>query len=162
MKIPEGVEWAIHCCSILACLPENTLLSKSKLADFFDIPEHYLAKITQKLSRSGIISATRGGNGGYCLAKAAKDISLHDIFVSIDGESAFFQCTEIRQCGPTGVDKSQYPRPCGIARVMWRAESAWRDVLSQTSLADVQATGMEETPTKQIEKSIVWFEEALK
>lgn len=161
MKISEGVEWAIHCCSLLAALPEGARLSKVQLAEFFDLREHYLAKFMQKLSAADIISSTRGGNGGYFLARPAEKISLLDIVQAVDGEEHFFRCTEIRQCGPTGVTSSAYKRPCGIARAMWRAESAWRDELTKSSLEDIIQLGLKETPVEQMEKSIDWFGKAL-
>ncbi len=161
MKISEGVEWAIHCCTLLANLPDNYRLPKSKLAAFFDIPEHYLAKFMQKLSSTGIISSTRGVNGGYRLAKPASDISMLEIVIAIEGSALFFRCTEIRQCGPTGVSKRDYIRPCGIARAMWKAEEAWRRELSKTNIADIQLLGLQETPPEQMKKSFKWFKESL-
>ncbi|MCF6194229.1 MAG: Rrf2 family transcriptional regulator [Kangiellaceae bacterium] len=158
MKISEGVEWAIHCCTLLANLPDEYRLSKSKLAVFFDLREHYLAKFMQKLSAAGIITSTRGVNGGYRLAKPPSEISVLSIVIAVEGESLFFRCTEIRQCGPSAVDSSQYPKPCGIARTMWRAEKAWRKELSQTSLADIQLVGIQETPPEQVQKALYWFE----
>ncbi|MBV1933171.1 MAG: Rrf2 family transcriptional regulator [Parvibaculaceae bacterium] len=98
MKISEGVEWAIHCCSLLAALPEGDRLSKGHLAEFFELREHYLAKFMQKLSAADIISSTRGGRGGYMLAHPAGKISLLQIVQAVDGEERFFRCTEIRQC----------------------------------------------------------------
>jgi Rrf2 family protein len=161
MKHSEGLEWAIHSCSILANMPPEFPLPKRLLAEFFDLPEPYLAKQMQKLSAAGIVQTKRGAKGGYVLAKPPAEISLLAMVEAIDGPERHFRCTELRRCGPSGVADEKYLKPCGIARAMWRAEAAWRDALTKTSLADVVATGMEETPGEQALKAALWFREKM-
>ncbi len=162
MKLNEGIEWAIHCCSILAALPPDIALSAKRLAEFFDLPNHYLAKHLQSLSQAGLVSSSKGPGGGYSLAKPPEQISALNIVQAIDGTAAHFQCTEIRQRGPSGVEPSCYKKPCGIARTMWRAEKAWAAELAAVSLADIGQLGLNETPQEQMEKSLHWFENVLK
>ncbi|PCH74931.1 MAG: transcriptional regulator, partial [Rhodobacteraceae bacterium] len=119
MKHSEGLEWAVHCCALLAALPPGLALPAKLLAEFFDLPEPYLAKQLQKLSQSGIVETRRGPRGGYTLARDAGDITLLQMVEAIDGDDRHFRCTEIRRCGPTGVADRHYLRPCGIARSMW-------------------------------------------
>ncbi len=162
MKINEGIEWAIHCCTILASVPEGMALPARRLAEFFDLPEHYLAKHLQSLSQADLVTSTKGPGGGYALSRPAAQITVLDIVQAIDGSAPHFQCTEIRRRGPSGMPDSCYKKPCGIARTMWHAEKAWRDVLFTVSLEDVQNMGLEETSPQQIEKSIEWFGNVLK
>ncbi len=162
MKLTEGIEWAIHCCSLLAALPEGTSLPARRLAEFFDLPEHYLAKHLQSLSTAGVLVTIKGPGGGYRLAKRAKDITLLEIVEAVDGETSSFVCTEIRRNGPSGVKPSAYRKPCGIARAMWRADKAWRNELRKVSLKEIQEIGLKETPKEQIEKSIQWLGDVLK
>ena len=37
MKISDGVEWSIHCCTVLALLPEGTALPAARLAEFHGV-----------------------------------------------------------------------------------------------------------------------------
>ncbi len=157
MKLNEGIEWAIHCLSVLAYLPEGKALPAKKLAGFFDLPEHYLAKHLQSLSQAKLVKSIKGPGGGYRLSRPAPDITVLDIVQAIDGKTPHFQCTEIRRRGPSGVPDECYQKPCGIARTMWRAEKAWRDELARVSLQDILQIGAEETPQLQIEKSLDWF-----
>lgn len=161
MKHTEGLEWAIHSCSILAALPPETALPTRLLAAFFELPEAYLAKQLQKLSGAGLVETRRGPKGGYALAKAPADITLLAMVNAIDGSERHFRCSELRQCGPTGVAPKHYPRPCGIARSMWKAEAAWRTELSNTTLKDIQMMGYSETPPEQALKALNWFKEKL-
>ena len=161
MKHSEGLEWAVHSCSLLAAMPPDTPLPAKLLAEFFDLPEPYLAKQMQKLSQAGIVETKRGPRGGYALAHPPAKITLLQLVEAIDGNERHFRCTEIRRCGPTGVNDKHYTRPCGIARSMWRAEAAWRDELSKVTLADINKMGLAETPPEQAMKALAWFQDRL-
>lgn len=162
MRLNEGVEWAVHCCSILAALPPERSLSARHLAQFFDLPAEYLAKHLQALSGAGLVVTRRGRSGGCRLARPPQDISLLDIVEAIDGRDPSFRCTEIRRRGPCAHAGDRYPRPCGIARAMWHADTAWRQELAKVSLSEIARIGAVETPHGQIERSAAWLQEKLK
>ena len=48
-----------------------------------------------------------------------------------------FHCAEIRQHGPVGLTPGQCRQPCGIAKVMYNAELAWRNALAAVKVADL-------------------------
>ena len=158
MKLSEGIEWAIHCCSLLAVLPAGSALPGAKLAEFFDVPRDYLAKHMQKLSNASIVASTRGPKGGYRLAKSPSEISLLHIVEAIDGKDPCFKCTEIRQQGPSALSAEHYKRPCGIARAMHQAESVWRRELAKVSLESLVLEAQVNVNPKQIQKSTEWLE----
>ncbi len=56
------------------------------------IPQPFLGKILQVLSRHQILDSSKGPHGGFTLKKAAIDISLMEIIDIIDGKDAFNQC----------------------------------------------------------------------
>ena len=56
------------------------------------IPQPFLGKILQVLSRQQILDSSKGPHGGFTLKKAAIDISLMDIVDIIDGTDSFNQC----------------------------------------------------------------------
>ena len=157
MKLSEGVEWTVHCCALLASLPPGLALPTNKLAVFFDVPTHYLAKHMQLMSKAGIVKTKKGPGGGYSLAKLPSEITLLAMVEAIDGRSSSFRCTEIRRRGPSGVQACAYKTPCGIARTMHAADKAWRAKLQETTLADIQMMGVKEVPTEQIEKTMEWM-----
>jgi len=162
MRLGEGIEWAVHCCALLAALPKGSRLSARDLAAFFDLPAEYLAKHLGALSEAGIVDSTRGRSGGQRLARPPEDITLIDIVEAIDGRGSTFRCTEIRRQGPCAGASYRYPRPCGIARAMWRADAAWRAELKATTLAEIARVGSAETPPAQRERSAKWLGERLK
>lgn len=159
MQLSEGVEWAVHCCTMLAALPEQRALTTAQLAAFFEVPKAYLAKHLQALSNAGLVQASPGRSGGYRLARAAANITLRDVVVAVEGPGPCFRCQEIRQRGPTGQPRSCYSRPCGIARAMWAAEKAWLAELGKITLAALIDQAAQEVSEEQQTATVRWLEE---
>ncbi|MEE9415685.1 MAG: Rrf2 family transcriptional regulator [Acidimicrobiales bacterium] len=159
MRLNEGVEWTLHCCTILGALPPDIALTSSRLAEFHGVTPSYLSKQLQLLKRAGIVTSAPGRKGGFRLAKAAADVSLLDVVMAIEGDQPAFRCTEIRQQGPSAVPVERYLNPCGIAAAMWRAEDAWREQLRETTIADLLAGLATSIDPEQLDKSIEWVTE---
>lgn len=157
MRLSEGVEWSLHCCSLLGALPEDTALPAARLAEFHDVPAAYLAKQLQALSGAGIVAAVPGRRGGYRLARPAADVTMLDVVLAVEGADPAFRCSEIRRRGPSGVAAEHYVQPCGIARAMGEAEFAWREALRAVTIADLVAEANETVVTEQIQKAVNWL-----
>lgn len=140
MQLKNQVEWALHCCAILAGLPAGRYLATKALAELHGTPKEYLSKALQALSSAGLVDATLGPSGGYRLARPPTGISFLDIVEAVEGKARTFVCTEIRANNPCRPQGACDARPCAIARVMWDADQAWRDRLAAVSLADLAAT----------------------
>jgi Rrf2 family protein len=140
MELPETVEWAVHCCWLLAQTDSSSSLARRQLAEFFGLPEPYLAKVLRMLVAGGVLTSVPGVNGGYRLARPAEQITVLDIVQAAGADKKMFRCAEIRQRGPVGLTALQCTQPCGIARVMHGAELAWRNELAATAVADLIAS----------------------
>lgn len=157
MILKNQVEWALHCASVLAALPPQTYLSTKTLSDFHGVPKEYLSKALQALSNAGLVEGTLGPKGGYRLAKSAADISFLDIVEAVEGKKRTFKCSEIRQNNPSLPATAQFPKPCGIARIMWQADEAWRAHLKSTTLADLADSLKEDVPEEELQKAGEWL-----
>lgn len=157
MKLSEGVEWSLHCCSLLGALPDGVALPSARLAEFHEVPAAYLAKHLQALSHAGIVVSVSGRRGGYRLGRPPAEITLLDVVLAVDGDTPAFRCTEIRQRGPSAIGPEHYVRPCGIARAMWNAESAWRDSLRAVTIGDLVAELDSTVDPRQIDNAINWM-----
>lgn len=144
MKLGEGVEQAIHSVAMLAGLSEGGVLSAAALAEFHGISTSYLLKHLQALSGAGILDTVSGPKGGYRLARAARDISLLNIVLAVEGSAPAFRCAEIRQRGPNPLPDRYFTKPCQVSAAMLRAERAYRAELAKTSVADILAELSEE------------------
>ena len=138
MRMSDGVEWALHVASLLAVVPPDKGMTAAKLAEFHGVPGAYLAKHLQALTRAGVFEAVPGRGGGYRLARPAKDVTVLEVVEAVEGRMRAFECAEIRQRGPAGGGpKSDYRGVCGIAKVMYDAEAAYRDELRKVTIADL-------------------------
>jgi Rrf2 family protein len=156
----DAVEWSIHCCALLAALPEDAALPAARLAEYHGVPPAYLAKALQTMAAAGIIESRPGPTGGYRLARAPADISLLEIVQAVDGPGTAFRCREIRQRGPGAIDDpDSYRIPCGIARTMWRAEDAWRAELAATNVADMVIDFLTASSPARVQRGAEWVRE---
>ena len=71
---------------------DNRNIGIKKISEDLKIPSPFLGKILQSMAREKILASTKGPNGGFALGRDAKDISLYDIVVHVDGEKYFNNC----------------------------------------------------------------------
>lgn len=134
MKMSDGVEWAIHCAALLACLPEGRTLSGKALAEYHGVSESYLLKHLKAMVSAGLFVSISGPRGGFRLARPADEITYLHIVQAVDGLEPAFRCDEIRQRGPVEPDPADCRRPCAINAAMLRAEMAWRKALKEENV----------------------------
>ncbi len=159
MELGEGVEWALHCCTLLATLPEGQTLPAARLAEFHGVPAAYLAKHLQALSQKGVLEAVPGRRGGYRLARPPAEITLLDVVEAVQGDASTFRCTEIRRRGPSAAGPSAYRHRCRIAAAMDRADAAWRAELRRQTLATLLGELAETISPVVVRKATAWIEE---
>lgn len=157
MRLGEGVEWALHCCTVLGAVPPDLAVPASVLAEFHGLRPAYLAKQMQALSRHGIVESVPGRSGGYKLARPTNDITVLDVVLAVEGPERAFKCTEVRQQGPAGADPANCTKPCGIAATMWRAEEQYRQTLAQTTISDLVDELAHEVTDEQAEQALIWL-----
>src|SRR5215472_5635565 len=114
MKLSEGVEWGLHCVSVLAGLPPGATLPTKALAEYHGLSETYLAKHLQALTNARIIESLPGPKGGYRLQRPPEEITVLEVVEAIDGREPLFRCTEIRQQGPFALLPEACHVPCVI------------------------------------------------
>ena len=87
-------------------------MSASVLESHIAVSGKYLEKIMRMLSGRGIISATRGANGGYYLAKAPENITIGEIVRALEDDMEIIECVKdggkCKCCPSSGVWKHLY------------------------------------------------------
>jgi Rrf2 family transcriptional regulator, cysteine metabolism repressor len=87
MNISSRCDYACRAIVELAHhVSENTPMTATAIAEKRNIPEKYLVHILLQLKKAGLLTSTRGAQGGYKLAQKTSDISLLDIVHAVDGQ----------------------------------------------------------------------------
>lgn len=73
---------------------QGNCCSAREIATHYGMPMPLLMNILKVLNQHGITRSIRGPRGGYQLAKAPKDVTLHDIIAAVDGPVALTHCLE--------------------------------------------------------------------
>lgn len=89
-----------------------------------------VSKLLKSLGRAGLVTSTRGSNGGYRLARDPRDISAADIIDALEGPVSITECSGIdSQCEHEGV--------CSVGGAWQRVNIAIRRALGDVSLQDL-------------------------
>src|SRR4029077_14197090 len=94
MKVSSRVHYGLRAMTELArSYRKDRLLSISEIARSEDLPLAYLEQLVGELRRAGLLESTRGGRGGYKLARAPETITVGDAYRVLEGEVAPVDCT---------------------------------------------------------------------
>jgi transcriptional regulator, Rrf2 family len=137
MRVSKGVEWALHTALLLAQAPEGSWTARRTIAEFYDLPEPYLAKYLQRLVAAGVLVATTGPRGGYRLAAPPGEITALAVFEAIEGSAPVFTCQDIRRQGRGAATDEECQRECIIHTLVDSADAAWRAQLAGKTVADL-------------------------
>jgi Rrf2 family protein len=80
-------------------------VSTQMIAKAEDIPAGYLAKLFQKLAKGGLVRASLGQSRGYVFTRDPEDISLREIFESVEGSPLFGDCL-LKHCNCGGTPET--------------------------------------------------------
>jgi Rrf2 family protein len=105
-------------------------VTRDELSQAQSIPRRYLATILNELRRAGLVTASRGPDGGYRLAKSPDLISLADVIRAVDGP-----LTQVGGVRPENLAYSGSAVNLGAVWLELRAKE--RTLLETTTLRDV-------------------------
>ncbi len=108
----------------------DACLSSAQIAEQTHIPEPTAAKVLKLLSHGGIVTSTRGVNGGYKLAANANEISAARIIEAIDGPVALTSCVD------ESTHKCEIASTCKLNGRWQKINGAVRDALGTLTLKD--------------------------
>jgi Rrf2 family protein len=85
MKLTRASHYALQALVHFAREKPNAVVASHMVARAEGIPERFLLKILKPLVTAGVLRSVKGPNGGYSLARPAKDISMLEIVEGVDG-----------------------------------------------------------------------------
>ncbi len=94
MQFTKAESYGLHGIIYLAGQPYGKVTPLSEISEQQQVPEKFLAKIFQNLSKSGLIKSHRGVKGGFSLNKAADKLTVIEVLESIQGPYFIAKCLE--------------------------------------------------------------------
>ena len=89
VELSSRVQYALLALLELAShYPKDSPLTVSELTASGEIPERYLDQIIAVLRRASIVQSVRGAKGGYLLAKEPWQITLLEVFSTLEGSGS--------------------------------------------------------------------------
>jgi Rrf2 family protein len=130
VRVSAKVDYALR--AMLELAAAGTLVKGEHLSNTQAIPRKFLESILVQLRNEELVASQRGVEGGYALARPAAEISVADVIRAVEGPIA-----TVRGARPEDV---QYVGAAAGLQPLWLdLRTAMRDVLEQTTLADLVA-----------------------
>src|SRR5690349_81236 len=132
LRLSKKADYALMAMKHLARKADSASASTSarEIAEQYDIPIELMAKVLQRLARSGLLTSHQGTRGGYTLSKSTTSISVADIIQAIDGPLTVTACsTQDEGC-------EQFTK-CNIRDPLWRIKDRIVASLAECSLHEI-------------------------
>ena len=130
VRVSAKVDYALR--AMLELAAAGTLVKGEQLSTAQAIPRKFLESILVQLRNEELVASQRGVEGGYALARPAEEISVADVIRAVEGPIA-----TVRGARPEDVEYAG--AAAGLQPLWLDLRTAMRDVLEQTTLADLVA-----------------------
>jgi len=119
---------------VMTCLAtrEGEVASAQTLAELARLETPTVSKLLKQLAQAGLVSSTRGSNGGYRLARAPDRITVADIVTAIEGPIGMTECSV--HDGACGRESR-----CDVRANWRRINDAIEAALESVTLADMRS-----------------------
>jgi Rrf2 family iron-sulfur cluster assembly transcriptional regulator len=135
MQITRSGEYGLRGLVFLAKQPPGKVTLVSEISREQKIPETFLAKIFQRLSKAGLLRSVRGAGGGFSLGKPANEITMREIVEAIEGPIALNRCL-LRQ------GECEEEKVCPLRQVWEEAQQSFVEILDRTTMEDLAKQGI--------------------
>lgn len=132
LQLSKKVEYGLIALRHMAMKPLGQVFTAKELAQEYDIPYELLAKVLQKLARSGIVTSLQGIRGGYSLAKSPKDMPVSHIIRVIEEEKPM-----IAECYVEGPDSCYLFENCTIRRPLGKIQRSLNVLFDQMTIQEI-------------------------
>lgn len=105
--------------------------SAREIAEAYGVPLPLLAKVLQKLARTGFLVSENGANGGYRLSRRASEITALEVILTIDGPVFLTSCS-------TGIDgRCGVVDRCNVREPLRKIHDGIQNMLAGITIADM-------------------------
>jgi len=127
--------YALRALSQLANSAQGQPLLAAEIAASEGIPRRFLDTILRQLTRSGLLTSSRGPHGGYSLRAPASEIKVASVVRVLDGAAFPFPC--LNWDHPVRCAECPGPGECAAHAALGVMGDAALRVLEAMSLADL-------------------------
>ncbi len=93
-------EYALQAVLYITAKGSNRYTDIKEISHKLNIPHHFLAKILQNLSKSGLLRSQKGPSGGFALEVDPDKMTLYQIVEAVDGDGFITKCVlGLPDCG---------------------------------------------------------------
>lgn len=123
MLITRETDYALR---VLRALSDGEQRTAGEIADSQLVPKQFAYKIIKKLGKGGLVSITRGVDGGCRLATDLRKVTLYDLMAAMEEDSAVIACMEPNYPCPWREAHGGCAIHCGLAQVQQKLNEALR------------------------------------
>src|SRR4029079_11053610 len=132
LRLSKKADYALMAMKHLAVKTDVAATSAREIAEQYDIPIELMAKVLQRLARSGLLTSHQGTRGGYTLWRSPASSPVPDIIQAIDGPWTVTACsTQDEQC-------EQFEK-CNVRDPLWRIKDRILAALATCSLEEISS-----------------------
>lgn len=102
------------------------------------LPQQFVYKILKKLQKGGLISVTRGKDGGCRLIADLRKVSLYDLMEITDSDKTVSACT---QPGFPCAWRQKYGKPCKVHQHLQQVQNRLDEELKAVQLSKILSDG---------------------
>lgn len=132
MKISTRGQYSLEALLCLATATSEKPYSIHTISEKTRISDGYLEQLFIPLKKAGLVTGSRGVQGGYRLAKDPKEITARQVLELMETSLHTIPCLNGEECSKAEVCES---------KAVWKdVESAIENVMCSTTLADLMET----------------------
>ena len=132
MQFTKAEEYGMFGVLYLAEKDRSVVTPLSEISQAQQIPEKFLAKIFQSLSKAGIVRSHRGVRGGFTLSRDPREITIKEVLETIQGPYFLMKCLQDKDACIRRPEEF-----CALREVLMIGQKKLVSVFEQYSLADM-------------------------
>ena len=124
------VDYAVRALIELADTYGSSTKQSADIAERWSIPAPYLDQLLTALRKAGLVTSTRGPQGGHTLARSASSITINEVFEALEGPLQPIDCLEDNP-------RCLFSRSCAIQDLWAEVQGAVSQLLTSVTIADL-------------------------
>lgn len=140
LKLTKKADYGLIALKHLATTGRGSSATAKEIADSYRLPLPLLAKVLQRLTKSGLLRSLPGSNGGYMLSRDPRRITALEVIRAIDGPVLLTSCfTSHNDCDQTHL--------CTVREPLRKVHEAILQLLATVTISDISGDEKPEAVT---------------